>query len=53
MRLAGTVNAKTGAYARVMEADFALPRTRSSLVGDLSDPAVTGPPKGRTQRAEP
>jgi hypothetical protein len=41
MRLAGTVNAKSGAHARVVEADFALPPYRlEALVGDLPDPAV-------------
>jgi hypothetical protein len=41
MRLAGTVNAKTGQYARILEADFALPPYRlESLVGDLADPAA-------------
>ncbi len=39
MRLAGTVNGKTGRYARVMWADLALaPWRLRDLVGDLHDP---------------
>ena len=39
MRLAGSVNGKTGAYARIVEADFALaPYPIAQLVGDLPDP---------------
>jgi hypothetical protein len=39
MRLAGTVNGKTGAYARVIEADLKLPGYRfDELVGELPDP---------------
>ena len=39
MRLAGTVNYKTGAYARIVEADLRLPAYRlEELVGDLPDP---------------
>ena len=39
MRLAGTINWKTGRYARVLQADFALtPYPVSQLVGDLPDP---------------
>jgi len=38
MRLAGTVNGKTGAYARLVEADLALPAYPvEQLVGDLPD----------------
>lgn len=41
MRLAGTVNAKTGQYARIIEADFALPPyPLERLVGDFPDPAT-------------
>ena len=41
MRLAGTVNGKTGAYARIIEADFALPPYPiEQLVGDLPDPVT-------------
>ena len=47
MRLAGTVNYKTGQYARVIEADFALPAyALAELVGSLPDPSPT-------RRAEP
>jgi hypothetical protein len=49
MRLAGTLNGKTGAHARIVEADFALrPYSIELLVGDLPDP----PPLGgrRTRR---
>lgn len=39
MRLAGTVNGKTGRHARIMWADFALPGwPLQRLVGDLPDP---------------
>ena len=39
MRLAGTVNGKTGAHARILEADLALPAYPiGQLVGDLPDP---------------
>ncbi len=41
LRLAGSVNGKTGAYARIVEADFALaPYPIAQLVGDLPDPAT-------------
>ena len=54
MRLAGTVNYKTGAYARVLEADFALRGyPLETLVGDLPDPpqpAIAAAP-GPTRRA--
>ena len=40
MRLAGTVNGKTGAHARILEADLELPAYPiRQLVGDLPDPA--------------
>ena len=39
MRLAGTINHKSGAWARVLEADLALPAYPiEDLVGDLPDP---------------
>ena len=39
MRLAGSVNGKTGAHARILEADLALPGYPiRQLVGDLPDP---------------
>ncbi len=42
MRVAGSVNWKSGRYARVVEADFALPGYRpEQLVGDLPDPSPT------------
>ena len=48
MRLAGTVNYKTGAYARIVEADLRLPAYRlEELVGDLPDPQ----PPARVPRA--
>jgi hypothetical protein len=41
MRLAGTVNGKTGAHARIIEADLHLPPyTIGQLVGDLPDPVA-------------
>jgi hypothetical protein len=41
MRLAGTVNGETGAYARIVEADFELPPYPvAQLVGDLPDPTA-------------
>lgn len=49
MRLAGTVNGKTGRHARVIWADFALaPWTLQGLVGDLADP-----PEPRRNRRRP
>jgi hypothetical protein len=50
MRLAGTVNGKTGAPARILEADLALPAYPvAQLVGDLPDPpASRGTRAGRT-----
>ena len=49
MRLAGTVNYKTGQYARVVEADFALPAyALAELVGALPDPS---PPAGPSRRS--
>ena len=57
MRLAGSVNGKTGAHARIVEADFALaPYPIAQLVGDLPDPA--GPccardPGAKGQSADP
>ena len=47
MRLVGTINNKTGQYARILEADFALPSYAvRELVGDLPDPA---PPRPRAR----
>ena len=40
-RLAGTINGKTGAHARIIEADLQLPAYPiRQLVGDLADPAT-------------
>ena len=51
-RLAGSVNYKTGRYARIVEADFALPGYElRDLVGDLPDPepvAALAPRKRRS-----
>jgi hypothetical protein len=48
MRLAGSVNRKTGAHARIVEADFALaPYRIGQLVGDLPDPAGQAAPRSR------
>ena len=50
MRLAGTVNGKTGAHARILEADLALPAYPiGQLVGDLPDP----PRRSRPAPASP
>ena len=39
MRLAGTMNFKTGRYARIVDADFQMtPYSPEALVGDLPDP---------------
>ncbi len=44
MRLAGTVNGKTGRHARILEADFKLaPYPIEQLVGDLPDPPSPSP----------
>ena len=49
MRLAGSVNGKTGEHARILEADLALPAYPvRQLVGDLPDP--TPPAPRRTRR---
>ena len=57
MRLAGSVNGKTGAHARILEADLALPAYPiRQLVGDLPDPAdvLAGAPVRRgTTSADP
>lgn len=46
MRLAGSVNGKTGAHARILEADLALPAYPiGQLVGDLPDPVIPAPPR--------
>ena len=46
MRLAGSVNGKAGALARILEADLALPAYPiRQLVGDLPDPVPPAPPR--------
>ena len=56
MRLAGTVNYKTGQHARIVEADFALPAyPLAELVGELPDPSPArraDPPAGRVLAGE-
>jgi hypothetical protein len=48
MRLAGTINGKTGAHARILEADLQLPGYPiGQLVGDLHDPSPTIAPRTR------
>ena len=48
MRLAGTINGKTGACARILEADVALPGYPiGQLVGDLPEPSPTVAPRAR------
>jgi hypothetical protein len=52
MRLAGSVNGKTGAHARILEADLALPGYPiAALVGDLPDPITPTPPRMRQRVA--
>jgi hypothetical protein len=52
MRLAGTVNWKTGQHARVVEADFALPAyPLAELVGALPDPSPAPSADRRARRA--
>jgi hypothetical protein len=57
MRLAGTVNYKTGQYARIVEADLHLPAYRiEDLVGDLPDPqppTITRRAPGANRRDDP
>jgi hypothetical protein len=48
--LAGTINGKTGAYARILEADLALPAYEvGQLVGDLPDASPLAPSRPRSQ----
>jgi hypothetical protein len=52
MRLAGTVNYKTGQYARIVEADFALAAyPLAELVGTLPDPSPAPSADVRGRRA--
>jgi hypothetical protein len=54
LRLAGTVNYKTGQYARLLEADFQLPGyDPDELIGDLPDPTAPGPPPSRRRPPDP
>jgi hypothetical protein len=55
MRLAGTINHKSGAWARVLEADLALePYTIEGLVGDLHDSvSVASRPRCATDSERP
>jgi hypothetical protein len=51
MRLAGTVNHKTGRHARIVQADFRLPGyPLQELIGDLPDPTPPAAP-ARARRA--
>jgi hypothetical protein len=48
MRLAGTINGKTGAHARIVEADLQLPPYPiAQLVGNLPDPSLRVPLRPR------
>jgi hypothetical protein len=52
MRLAGTLNGKTGAHARIIQADLRLPPYPiAQLVGDLPDPRRTASRGIRRRRA--
>ena len=52
MRLAGTINFKTGRYARIVDADFqTTPYSPEALVGDLPDPPWATPVLGRFEAA--
>jgi hypothetical protein len=49
LRLAGTVNGKTGEHARILEADLGLPAYLiRQLVGDLPDPVDYSPARAST-----
>jgi hypothetical protein len=51
LRLAGTINYKSGQFARILEADFRLPGyPAAELVGDLPDPTPPGAPSGSRRR---
>ena len=51
LRLAGTVNYKTGNYARIVEANLALPAYEPArLVRDLPDPVDASPPSLAVRR---
>jgi len=54
MRLAGSVNYKSGEHARIVDADFALPAYRvEQLVGDLPDPSPARTPVSPARRPFP
>ena len=54
MRLAGTVNGKTGAHARILEADLTLPAYPiRQLVGDLPDPTPPVASRARISGTSP
>ena len=54
MRLAGSVNGKTGEPARILEADLALPAYPiRHLVGDLPDPTPPTPTRVHASGASP
>jgi hypothetical protein len=54
LRLAGTLNHKTGQYARILEADFRLPGYHVvELVGDLPDPTPGGTASSSKRRRDP
>ena len=54
MRLAGTVNGKTGEHARILEADLALPAYPiGQLVGDLRDPTPPVAARARVTGTSP
>jgi hypothetical protein len=54
MRLAGSVNGKTGAHARILEADLELSAYPiRQLVGDLPDPVPPAPPRVHASGTSP
>lgn len=53
LRVAGTINYKTGEYARIIEANLALPPYEPGrLVGDLTDPPMSHTAPPAVQRGE-
>jgi hypothetical protein len=53
LRLAGTVNFKTGQFARIIDANLALPPYEPArLIGDLPDPPQAGAVEATIQRRE-
>jgi hypothetical protein len=52
MRVAGTINGKTGAHARILDADFQLPGYPiAQLVGNLPDPVASVARRARRETA--